>query len=82
MAHKAKRARYAHADEEVRKSVYSILDELVGTQRSRFKVSVGKGVVSVHGEVPSSLDFGVLADSLHAIPRVKQVNARVKVMSS
>jgi len=82
MSHKPKRARYAQADEEVRRIVYSILDQIVGTQRSRFKVSVGKGVVSVRGEVPSTLDFGVLADSLHAIPQVKHVNARVKVMCS
>jgi len=66
-------------NEQVRRLVYAALDRL-GTDPARFKVSVGKGVVSLHGQVPNAFDVGPLAESIRSIPQVKEFNARLKVV--
>jgi len=82
-----KRARQTHStrdlekNEQVRRLVYTALDRL-GTDPARFRVSVGKGVVSVRGQVPNAFNLGPLAESIRSIPQVKEFNAHLEVMSN
>jgi len=67
------------ADEQVRELVCAALREL-GEDRARFSVTVGNGIVSLMGEVPSEMYFGYVADVVRSIPHVKQLQARIKVV--
>jgi hypothetical protein len=69
-----------NADKRIGRALRTLLGQQLGTERARCKVRVGQGIVTLRGELPSALDFAMVADLVRSIPHVKRLDARLKVM--